>query len=46
MKLENEELQNIYGGGAGGLFILGIIGLGTLLAGIIDGFTRPLPCND
>lgn len=46
MKIEKEELQNIYGGGSVGLLILGVIGLGTLIAGIIDGYTRPLSCHE
>lgn len=46
MKIKNEELMKIYGGGMGGLLVLGGIGLITLIAGIIDGFTRPLKCND
>jgi uncharacterized membrane protein len=46
MKLKNEELLEIYGGGGSGLIILGIIALITVIAGIIDGFTRPLSCNE
>ncbi|MCI8575680.1 MAG: hypothetical protein HFI09_04340 [Bacilli bacterium] len=46
MKLKNEELLEIYGGGGSGLFILGIMALVILIAGIIDGFTRPLKCNE
>ena len=47
-KITNEELINITGGGKKGVWgvvgaVLGIIG--TLIAGIIDGYLRPLPCN-
>ncbi|MCI8467714.1 MAG: hypothetical protein HFI08_05990 [Bacilli bacterium] len=46
MNLKKEELIEIYGGGGSGLLVLGIIALITLVAGIIDGFTRPLKCNE
>lgn len=46
MKLHNDELQKIYGGASPGILILGIIGLATLIAGIIDGYTRPLSCHE
>jgi len=47
-EITNDELRNIYGGGKKGLFrmigvALGVIG--TLVAGIIDGYLRPLTCN-
>ena len=45
MKLSKEELENIYGGGAG-LIIVGICAFVALAAGIIDGFVRPLTCNE
>ena len=45
MKLSKEELQNIYGGGAG-LILIGIGALCVFIAGIIDGFVRPLKCNE
>lgn len=45
-KIDNEELNEIYGGGAVGWITLGIIGIVTLISGIIDGLTRPLSCND
>ena len=46
MKLKNEDLQEIYGGASTGLLILGVIALATLIAGIIDGYTRPLSCHE
>ncbi len=45
-KLNTEELLKIEGGSGGGLLILGLIALGTIIAGIIDGFTRPLACHE
>jgi len=47
-EITNDELINISGGGKKSL--LGIIGvalgvIGTLIAGIIDGYLRPLTCN-
>lgn len=47
-KIPTEELLNIYGGGKKGIF--GVIGIalaviGTIIAGIVDGYLRPLPCN-
>ena len=45
VELETRELKEI-NGGASKLTIGVIIGLvGTLLAGILDGFIRPLKCN-
>ena len=44
-KLDNNETKKIIGGG---ISILGALGIGTLvtfLAGIIDGFARPLKCH-
>ena len=45
--LTNEELKNINGGGVSG-FIAGIFAVGSFiafLAGVLDGYTRPLRCN-
>ena len=47
-EITKNELITIYGGGKTGLW--GIIGvaigvIGTLIAGIIDGYLRPLTCN-
>lgn len=45
VELQKEELVDIIGG-ASKLTIGVIIGIvGTLLAGILDGFMRPLKCN-
>lgn len=43
MELNNQELKKVNGGGFGlGLLIsAGVV----LLAGIIDGYVRPLKCN-
>jgi len=48
MEISNNELIQIKGGGKGGILtsigiILGVIG--TLIAGIVDGYLRPLGCN-
>ncbi len=43
--IEKEELKNITGGG---LSVMGFFGIGSLitfLAGVVDGFARPLKCN-
>lgn len=43
-----EELINISGGGKKGIWTaVGVVlsVLGTLIAGIIDGYLRPLKCN-
>lgn len=45
-KLKIEELNQIYGGNGGGLILLGIIAIGTIIAGIIDGIVRPLSCHE
>lgn len=44
--LKNEELEQIKGGSATGLIVLGILALGVIVAGILDGFSRPLSCNE
>lgn len=44
--LRNEELEQIKGGSATGLVILGILAFGVIAAGILDGYSRPLSCNE
>jgi len=44
-KINAEQLDQIYGGGAG-YIIIGIIAFCTLIAGIIDGLVRPLSCDE
>jgi len=44
-KLKNEQLKEIWGGSATGI-ILGILAIGTIIAGILDGLVRPLPCHE
>ena len=44
-KLKSEEIKNIKGGGISILGFFGIGSLVTFLAGVIDGFARPLKCN-
>ncbi|MCI8393947.1 MAG: hypothetical protein HFH86_00480 [Bacilli bacterium] len=46
MKLSNIQLQEIYGGEAAGLIILGLALMTTLIVGIIDGLVRPLKCHE
>ncbi len=43
--LTKNEMKNIKGGGLSAAAIIGIGALVTFLAGIIDGFVRPLGCN-
>ncbi|MBQ8891742.1 MAG: hypothetical protein IJ068_02635 [Bacilli bacterium] len=43
--LNISEMKKIKGGGVSISAILGIGSLITFLAGIIDGFARPLKCN-
>ncbi len=45
MKLTSEELKEIQGGSTTAI-ILGVIALGTIIAGIIDGLVRPLACHE
>ncbi len=45
-KLNKDELENIRGGSATGIIIIGILAIGTIIAGILDGYTRPLRCNE
>ena len=40
LNLENEELKNVKGGG---LTLWGAVGI---VIGVIDGFVRPLSCNN
>lgn len=44
-RLDNDELLNITGGGFSTGLIFGIIGVGVLIAGIVDGILRPSACN-
>ena len=44
-KLSNLELNNVKGG-SGTWLALGIGAIIVLLAGVIDGWTRPIKCND
>lgn len=48
MVLDNNELKNITGGSSKILWgiLAAIGGIGTFLIGFIDGFIRPLSCND
>lgn len=43
IKLEENELRDIYGGGFG--FLIAIGAFVTFLIGVIDGYVRPLKCN-
>jgi len=45
-KLEKEQLEEIWGGSVSSILVAGLIALGAILAGIIDGITRPLACNE
>ncbi len=45
-KLNTEELLKVEGGSGGCFIVLGLIVIGTIFAGIIDGLTRPLPCHE
>lgn len=44
--LKKEEMLTIQGGGISPWVIFGIGTLLSFLAGVIDGFTRPLSCNN
>lgn len=48
MVLENNELINIVGGASTKKIGIGIIiaALGSFIIGIVDGFLRPLACNN
>ncbi len=43
--LTNEELLNIGGGKVSWQLVGAVMGLFTLIAGIVDGYLRPLKCN-
>ena len=46
-KLSIKEMKNINGGGVSGV-ITAIFGIGSFiafLAGVLDGYTRPIRCN-
>lgn len=46
-KLSIKEMKNINGGGVSGV-IVAIFGIGSFiafLAGVLDGYTRPIRCN-
>lgn len=44
MELSKTELNNIVGGGLTGFAIFG--GIIAFIIGVIDGYTRPLKCNN
>ncbi len=44
IKLENEQLKKINGGGVGAWFLIG--GIIVFLIGVADGYVRPLACNN
>ena len=44
-KIQDSELLAINGGAVKKSLIFGLIALGTLVVGIIDGLLRPLKCN-
>lgn len=45
-KLTEKELIQLEGGGVSLWIGCGIVALAILIAGIIDGFTRPLSCHE
>jgi len=46
MQILNDcELYNIEGGAIKKSLVMGLLALGVLVAGIIDGLLRPLKCN-
>ena len=45
MKLSKEELNNISGGAIFGYKFIILGGIISFIAGILDGYTRPLRCN-
>ena len=45
MVLNDNELNNVYGGGVKLGWYAAIGGFITLVVGIIDGYLRPLSCN-
>jgi len=44
-EIENEQLKDIKGGGIG-LILIGFSVLLVLVAGILDGITRPVKCDE
>ncbi len=44
-RLQESELFMVSGGAAKKALLFGLLALGTLVAGIIDGLLRPLKCN-
>lgn len=44
-KIDELELMNINGGGISFWTVIGISALVVFIAGVLDGFTRPLKCN-
>ncbi|MEG1351361.1 MAG: hypothetical protein RR359_02315 [Bacilli bacterium] len=44
--LEKEQLEELEGGALSIWAIGGIIALGIFIIGIVDGFVRPLRCNN
>lgn len=44
--LNEEELKNIYGGGALFKIAMGLITAGAFVIGVIDGYLRPLKCRN
>ena len=45
MKLSNECLYEISGGGLSKAAMLALAGIGIFIVGVFDGFMRPLKCN-
>ncbi len=43
--LDSRELLSITGGGLGKGIFIGVVALGILIVGIIDGYLRPSACN-
>ena len=46
IELNKEETKKIKGGGVSAFVVVGISALITLIAGIVDGFVRPIGCCD
>lgn len=42
--LSKQELSQTYGGGIKLGIVAAIVGLGTFLIGVVDGYIRPLKC--
>lgn len=45
-EIEERELEKVRGGGTSPWIGLGIGALVIFIIGVIDGYTRPLPCNE